>query len=512
MVVALAASGGRAAGPFDDLLMRVPGDANFLKLIDVEGVLNSPLGKQQNWVKKHENEFLHGASHIPPGTTRMLMAAQLNPTTLQPTWKLGLGTLKQPITIAQCAKSEGGVPEQVAGHNVALSRRDAYFVEVTPNTLGVWQPANRQALGRWLRFADRNKDVAISPYLRDAAAAAGNQAQIVLGLDLADVFDPEGVRYRLKGSSTLAGKPVNLEAFTRIVSSLKGLKFAVRIEYGINGELRIDFGEPVAPLGDYAKPLVLEALENIGAAIEELNDWDARLERNAIVMQGRFSERGLRQVLSVITLPPPNKTGMTASVETRPPQTPGTPGQFTQDPRAVASQAYFKSVNQMLFDLRNQKVKSFKALGTWYDTYALKIDQLPMLNVDEDLLKYGMSVSGKLRTISQSARGVSINNSLLEQSKGEQQITSPGSAWFGGGPGWAYGYYDPGINMIKGNYGQVRAVQDQIGAAEGQARFAIWKMIDDETVTIRKQMVEKYQVEFPAATMPALPDPGKKPK
>src|SRR5262249_43918166 len=158
--------------------------------------------------------------------------------------------------------------------------RDAYFVEMTPNTLGIWQPANRQALSRWLRFTERNKDVAISPYLREAAAAASNQAQVVLGLDLADVFDPEGVRYRLKQCSTLAGKPADLETFTRIIASLKGLKFTIRIEYGINGELRVDFGEAVAPLGDYAKPLVLEALDNIGAAIEELGDWDARLERN----------------------------------------------------------------------------------------------------------------------------------------------------------------------------------------------------------------------------------------
>src|SRR5262245_54829037 len=85
-----------AAGPYDDLLQWIPQDANTLLLMDVKELHNSPLGKLENWSKKHTRLSL-GSSSMSPKMVKLVVAAQINPSTLHDTWQAGVFQLDTSI-------------------------------------------------------------------------------------------------------------------------------------------------------------------------------------------------------------------------------------------------------------------------------------------------------------------------------------------------------------------------------------------------------------------------------
>src|SRR5437762_13817437 len=54
----LAVTQSPAAGPYDDLLKWIPDQANTLLLMDIYELHKSPLGKQEDWAKKHTRTSL----------------------------------------------------------------------------------------------------------------------------------------------------------------------------------------------------------------------------------------------------------------------------------------------------------------------------------------------------------------------------------------------------------------------------------------------------------------------
>src|SRR5207249_288183 len=120
----------------------------------------------------------------------------------------------------------------------------------------------------------------------------------------------------------------------------------------VNGQITVDFDDPPNMLAPVAKPLLLGVLERIGAAIEDLDDWETRVAGKAVILTGKLSERGLRQVLSPFIRP--------AAMNIIESESPGT---LSQNPKAVASQRYFRSVQTLLNDLKVQKTKTFQQLA-----------------------------------------------------------------------------------------------------------------------------------------------------
>jgi hypothetical protein len=90
-----------AHGQFADLLKRVPGNANGILLIDVQGVQQSPLGRKENWSAKHKQDYLAGIGSIPPSVKQLVIAAQVNTTTLHDNWKVSIAKLNQELTLGQ---------------------------------------------------------------------------------------------------------------------------------------------------------------------------------------------------------------------------------------------------------------------------------------------------------------------------------------------------------------------------------------------------------------------------
>jgi hypothetical protein len=483
-LVVLGAS--RADDTFADLLNRVPPQANAVLFLDVQALYASRLAEREKWGQKQDTHYMGGVSSFPRAVSKLVAASQFSPGSLENDWEVGLLQVPKQVTAAQIAQVESGSVDTVAGTQVVLLPRNAYAAVLEPGTVAVQRPANRQEMARWLRLVRGNARAPGSPYLAQAAALAGRDAPAVMAIDLADLFDSDGVRRRLAANRTLGARKANLDDLTRLITGLRGVTLLVRVDDALSGELRLDFAEAPTALGDLAKPLVQQALDAMGAHLDDLDGWQSEVRDKSIVLRGPLSRVGARLLLSPLLHP-------STAVE---PQPPPAPPQPQYDPKLVASLRYFHSVKKMLDDLYNQKVTSFANLAYWYNKTAKAIDELPVLNVDEELLKYGMAVSTTLRQLATLGRGVGEQNKITEMNVTDTLVTIPNaynySRW---GPNWGYSASLPATANYN-NYGQVYGMMATNTAAEGQIRSKTWENINAATSSVRQKMTQKYNIEF----------------
>jgi hypothetical protein len=482
----LAAADSRAATPFDDLLKRIPEQANAVLVVDVQAAHNSPLGKKENWAELHRKTAVGGIVSAPPSVLRVAVGAQINPATLQNTWEVTLVQLQREISLADLTTVVSGSPDTMAGQRVVLSPQNAFFVPFEPRVVGMMRPADRQATARWVRSAGAAKRVGLPYYLYQTIENMPRDAQALMAFDLDDVLDAEGLRQRFKKAKSVAGKGLDVEQLTKLFMGLHGVTVTLRVTDAINGEIRLDFTDPPTLIATAAKPLLLEALDAMGAGIDDLDDWQSRVSGKSIILSGKLSEEGMRKILSPLVRPAPMNIMTSESAG----------GKLSTDPKAAASQRYFHSVQSLLNDLKQQKAKTFQQLAYWHNQFAEKIDALPMLNVDEDLLKYGSAVSTTLRGLANLASGTYAAQKAAVNKSGEALIQVPNAYnYYGYGPGWGFGVSLPGAATIN-NYGMTNNMIARSGQTESALRLQTWKNIDAASQDIRRQMVQKYQVEF----------------
>jgi hypothetical protein len=490
VLAGLAALGAaRADDTFPDLLRRVPPQANAVLFLDADAVAGSRLAVREKWGQPQDSYYVGGVSPLARSVSRLVAASQFSPGSLENSWEVGLLQVPKQVTAAGIARAEAGALDTVAGTQVVLLPRNAYAAVLEPGTVGMQRPANRQELGRWLRLVAGKPSGPGSPYLAQAAALAGREAPVVMAIDLADVFDSAGVRRRLEANPILRSQKADLDGLTRLLAGLKGITLLIRVDDAIAGEARLDFAESPAVLAGLAKPLVQNALDSMGARLDELESWQSEVRGNAVVLHGPLSRAGARLLLSPLLHP-------ATAVETQPPAAPATAPAPQYDPRMVASLRYFHSVKTILDDLYNRKVTSFANLAYWYNKQAKAIDELPVLNVDEELLKYGMSVSTTLRQLATLGRGVGETNKITEMNVTDTLVTIPNaynySRW---GPNWGYSWSLPATANYN-NYGAVYGMMATNTAAEGQIRSKTWENINNATADARRKMTQKYNVEF----------------
>jgi hypothetical protein len=228
-----------------------------------------------------------------------------------------------------------------------------------------------------------------------------------------------------------------------------------------------------------------------------VNTWQPSVAGNTFTLQGPLTDGGLRRVLSIME---PYLADLTE----------GTPGGDAKQTMGETSQRYFRAVQTLLADLRAQysNVGTIDQSGAWFDRFAQKIDALPTLNVDPELVQYALSLSSKMRSLSASLRGIPLANSVLEQQRASQFSVIPGTwhgghswngwgGWWGGwgGGGWT-STYQPGSVWYTDNYREIWAKQRENVARGANDRKEVWTIIDNETAAIRSRLTQRYGMPF----------------
>jgi hypothetical protein len=470
---------GTARANGDPLLARIPAAANALVVIDVEATLASPLAIRQNWKQAHEDAYSQRPLILPPESRRIVIGAQLDATeNFRRNWELAVMSLTQPIPMRAIAKAEGGYVDTISGVEAAWTPSDAYFVQLDASTLGMMYPANRQYVSRWAEAVRRNQESMVSPYLKQASASVGRTAPIVLAIDLTDAATPHKVREALEDSAAIKGNQSKIAELARIIPTVQGITLTVNLDGNGGGTLRIDFGQSTAAFASLAKPLVLEAFDRFDMHLGELEQWTARLEGNSIVLTGPLSESGMRRIFSVLEIPS-TKFAAVATSESTEAATASSPGDAQS--MAATSQAYFKSVYTLIEDLRKTLDDTRDNHAVWMERYGRKVDALPILNVDEELLAWGASVGETFREMALAERSSNVRSGVRK------------SQYYGA---YQYSYDGYGYGNATSTANIRNTIKREEGARAKQVRFSSWKEMEDATAQIRQAMTQKYRLEF----------------
>lgn len=463
-----------AGAQFDELLNRIPGSANSMVVIDVSAMHASALARKEGWQKKHEAAYVERPIFLPPEAEKIIIAAQLNLANgLRQNWELAVMDLKEPISMRSIARAEGGYVDSINGLHAAWTPSDAYFVRLNTSNMGVMYPANRQAVSRWADFGRKSTSPVVTPYLIQATKLVRpGGPQIAMAFDLNDITQPHKLQENLKQSATLKGNEPKVKELFELISGIQGATFSVKIGSGADGEIRVDFDSETAKFANFAKPLVLEVLDSYGVHLDDLEKWKPELKGKSLILSGPISNDGMRRVFSILEIPTTKFSELKDEDIS-----PGSPEQV-----ANVSLTYFKSVTVLIDDLRKYLKTNRDNHVVYMERYARKIDRLPILNVDDDLLAYGSQVAETLRSIALAKRGAGARTGVRNSS--------------------VYGNYSYNYGSGNNYYGQRSSANVKIqNRAEEHAkatgvRFTSWKEIEDATASIRREMTKRYQIEF----------------
>lgn len=469
LAILLSAAAARAGLPTTENLQQLPPGVNAIAVIDVETLLQSDVAKREKWKSKQDVNYGSRPLMVPPEARTVIVASQLNPSDdLKRQWQVSLIDLSESFTLEDIAKTEGGRIDPIGDIQAVWTPSDTCILQFDERTMAMAEPENRQAVSRWVAFAAKSKESALSDYLDAAMSRLTNESQFVLAIDLADVPQPHKVEERLAGLKMFSGRDMKRKEVADLIIGLQGLTATVSITDKIVGMLRVDFSDDVGPLGDLAKPLILQALDLFDAHLADLDGFDVELNGKSVTMTGPLSLDGLRRVGSLLQM----GTTKFSDLQDAKPASDGSSDVVN------ASQAYFSSVTKLIDDLEKTLMDSRDNHALWMERYGKKIDSLPILNVDMDLLSWGANVAVTFREMGLAKRGAGIRGGVRK------------SETYGGIYNNGYGYYYQNKALAD------NSIKRQEEAKAQEVRFNSWKEIQDTREQMRIQLTEKYHVNF----------------
>lgn len=466
---------------FGDLLKRIPEPSDVLMLVNVDGLFDSPMGRRENWRQQATTNH-RGRLGLAPDVSKFAVAVGMDFSSMQEQWKVGMVQLRRnvPVKLNDLASREGGYVETVEKVPIAWTPRDFYLFDFPDNLVGFASPTNRKDLVKWIRSAlwhPRN----FPPGWADRAVfRADAGAQIVLAFDLADAVSPKSVQPWLNTFDVVKKTSTDPSLLAPRLASVKSAFLIVKVDQGIEGNLRIDFDSEVDYTSRVARTLILDVVENFGLELPEMKTWNLSFDKKkAVEMTGRMSEESVRKVLSLAHPPqlaaeraPTAEAPVASQAETKS----AAPSTRPQSDAVSASQGYFRSVASLITGLKGTERPTYRSTKTWYDRYAKQIEELPLLGVDKELLDWGAAVARTLREMSSGINYYSQN----------QKYTLATT------PSGVYGGYDSGSS---------RAYDASVIKKQADSQMSVdldkrWQALESSIADMRRKMVEKYQVDF----------------
>ncbi|MEQ1902889.1 MAG: hypothetical protein ABL888_01725 [Pirellulaceae bacterium] len=141
----------------------------------------------------------------------------------------------------------------------------------------------------------------------------------------------------------------------------------------------------------------------------------------------------------------------------------------------VRSQQYFRSIEAVVLEFeRKTNVDSLGLYAKWFDRHARDIDEMSVVNVDPEMVKFGQSASDSFRQIATELRAADLNST-------EGKATYSNYGYRCG----RYGCYYYG-NVVR-----------ELEVARGLKKARdILAEISKEAGQVRKEMSQKYGIDF----------------
>ena len=482
---------GRADDEFQDLVNQIPRSANAVVLLNMEKAKQQRHGAEGGLERQGRGCLSIRAVRVPPQATRFVLASQIDFEFMEPLWSAAVIELNEDLSSTQIEKMRHGALDTIENLPAIVRPNDTYIVKLAPKTVIAMTPANRQSVVRWIREIRKPSPPPLSEYLQKAAVYSDKAgSDIIMAIDLDGVFSFDRIGKYLKSRQKhVEAWGADLVQLAKLLDTIQGVRIGVRIGEQPSGMIVIDMRGDASIAESFAKPLVLQFMADRGGAINDLQSWTAKAQGHEISLAGKLSKSGLRRLLSVVDSPADESSAGEPQVS---------PGELPAI-QLKASLKHFKTVTGMADDLKAdmKNSKTLAQTSLWFDKYARRIERLPTLNVDKELVKYSGFVAGQLRRASVVVKTMGIKSGVRQA-----QITG-GDVSYDAGTRWGgYGNYGPGLGgadataEAKAKDSErrvVRAEEKGIAATDVQQ---IRQAIIAATADIRQKMTEKYEMQF----------------
>ncbi|MEM6691813.1 MAG: hypothetical protein AAF664_20460 [Planctomycetota bacterium] len=417
------------------------------------------------------NKLLSDAGLDPTVSSKvreMWFIADMDLQRLTPNWEAGYAVLYEPVTAEELAPAVGGYVDTVNDVAVVHSNNETYFVPGVgeKDQIGILRPANRSLLSKWLFPPTR---VNYSTYLDDNAKQSEDYLSFMIAIETTGAFSPVALAKRAANLKSIKAK--SPESVGSIMASMRGASVIIGRRSLKECIVRFDFDKSPASLRPIAAEMLGEILENTGAAAPEVLSWKPTVKENQLELQGPITQSTLNGLLSLVSL---RSVAEQASASAQLSQ------RSAADQAAYRTKHYFDQVNGIVEKTRDHRSQTTGALAHWNDRRAREIDELGTLNVDPDMVQYGVNVAELLRG---NALAVTQGNIQAGQTKASQSI--------GGG-----GYY----GSSGYNYNSVTDVQRVTDAYKRGNAYSNYRdalnAIDKLTAETRRVMTDKFQIQF----------------
>jgi len=466
-----------------DVLQSCPKPANAILHGDVNAIRTLSMGTPL--------EF-----DMPAGVDRVKIAAELNFSTLQPSWEIGYAAMKAAPNADAIAKRLGGYVDSVNNRPVIWTPNQMYLVPLQNEVLSIVRPADRKFLGQWLK---RDRSPSVSDYLKRAAGAQLGDVAALIAVDLEDLMSAEILEQNLVGLKSLAGKDV--KKIARAIAGMQGVTLSVNKGSLAETVITLEFKEAPAELAPIAKTFFNEVFERRGSAIGDFSKWSQTASSDGKVLKftGEITHEALDDLLGLFTIHRHTNGNNAAASDNADAIKPAPAQESSASVIAENSKEYFKKVTQVVHRVRDYSANNTGERAQWNANMANRIDEMPTLNIDVDLVQFASEVAKALRTNS-------VSMQLTNIASGAQAVandagsTGDTSAVFSGTSvqnlGYGYASFGYGGN---GNYADPNSPTKyyQMGQAKGNASFKqMMAQMEQAISDMRRTMTNKYKVQF----------------
>jgi hypothetical protein len=480
----LAASAVRADS---SLLKMLPQESNAAMAVDVQGLLNSPLGIEQKWQSKLISNYAERPLAVPANARHVVVGSVVSAGTLNPIFEVALIDLGVPANLEKIARAQNGWVEDLAGRPAARTDNDVYYVQINDAVVAAISPAQRQLASRLVE-APRQAG-GLNDFLSGAIGQFGDN-EVVIALDLTNAFSAPQVARAIAfgGLPSLDNYDGDLARLGPALASIRGVKIAMNVEKDITATATVDFANAPSVPQASLKPFCLDVLREAGLHHPQLDEWSFKQDGSRIVATGPMDVTLFANVLSVFSPSTgAESVGPAATADANAGATPP-PTEAAKSP-AEASPSYYRAVAAMLDSAH--KTASPTQSASWLTAQARRIQQLPTLNVDPELLAWGNDVSEAF-----TKAAAVLSTGQTKAMSAAQSIGSPTASASYSQSGYSSADSAESRAAFRNAQMQRRAAAQSAKAEASQQAVAVISDVIGTRGEIRAKMTQKYQVEF----------------
>ncbi len=429
-----------------DVLTSTPDRANAILYVDVPAIRKLTPGT-----------LLQADLSDSMGEIRI--ASDLNLKTFEPLWEIGYVRVANLPDAESLAKSMEGYVDSIAGSPVVWSPKEMYLVPSGNNALGLVRPADRRLVSRWLK---KESSGGAASYLKHQVLQGTQYISLLLAIDLEDSFSPTAIRQRVETFESLKGK--DLDSITATLSTVRGIRVIVGRKNLNECIISLDFGVSPSSLLPFASKFFVEVLDRNDSSIPEASSWSPKLEGNSISFRGTITAKTIDDLVGIFTLQRQTSNNPILNDSAVP---------ITNSESAIlnSSIAYFGKTTDIIKRVRDYSADSTGDRAQWNGKMARRLDELPTLNVDPELVDFTVKVS-------QGLRGNMVAIQQTNIAYGASATVNAGS----------YGYYNNGNEPYKYN---------AVARAKGNSAYReLIANIEQMEADMRRKMTDKFKVQF----------------